>query len=45
MKYVLECSCDSDDFDYNEGKFICCECGNELTEEKAGSYLIALEEE
>jgi len=43
MKYILMCSCDSNDFEYNEDEnvFVCKYCGNEYSEGLAGYHLLA----
>ena len=40
MEYVLTCSCDSQDFTYNDDKFTCIKCGQEYREEDAGKHLL-----
>ena len=40
MEYVLTCSCDSQDFTYNDNKFTCIKCGQEYREEDAGKHLL-----
>ena len=40
MEYVLTCSCDSQDFTYNDGKFTCIKCGQEYHEDDAGKHLL-----
>ena len=40
MEYVLTCSCDSQDFTYNDDKFTCIKCGQEYHEEDAGKHLL-----
>ena len=40
MEYVLTCSCDSQDFTYNDDKFTCIKCGQEYHEDDAGKHLL-----
>ena len=40
MEYVLTCSCDSQDFTYNDDKFRCIKCGQEYHEDDAGKHLL-----
>lgn len=47
-KYILSCSCGSDEFDYfvDDDVFVCQECDQvmHIEENGAGSYLIEIEE-
>jgi len=43
--FILECNCGSTDFNYEESKFICNDCGKIMTETQAGKNLIEVEED
>lgn len=44
MKYVLECQCGSQDFEYDAVEFTCTNCGHVYHEDSAGKHLISEEE-